>query len=879
MISRENYLTLVKKALELSETKFARDAILNWLAAYPGDLEASGLYAKSLIRDGKPARAIPILRSISDTDPEYIEAVESLNECVFLFTPGDKTIPYTPINTLLYALKGPGSNDSRIEEWGLSLWEARKALITGQIADGLAITEELLAENQANPLIPITYIRLMDLDPRPALETNLNLLEDYHKRWPNCLFFTLKLADGLMFWGEHARALSLLHHAVSRDITAQVPVRIWGRTHRYQNLWPDNLRLAFDCPIPSTVMTVLGWNSLPAGEPVQEEIRISENPGEPNQDINSSVEDSTGVPEPDPDLKAEELASTKDRAAIISAISPNNRTPVYVVLSIKLALEEKFGAQSSEIILQKALDLVNVMNKMTGWKSLLFLADNPTASNLPQIKPARVKDPWSIKLSLVDLENLLASMDQRIGAVLIVGGPDIVPFHKLPNPVNDPDEIVLSDNPYSTLDENYFIPEWLVGRLPDGVKQNTNSEFASPSILITLIQQITERAQEQMHCSLKSKGWYKPFWGRLINRQQRSLTSFGYSAAVWGKVSETVFTPIGKAKNLFISPPHGRSYSPIEKQPKKWFSILGSKGNTTFHFKNPPKMKACLAYFNLHGLEDAPDWFGQRDPNNTDNAPDYPVALSIHDIAFQTKSGKTSLPQIIFSEACYGAHIQNKSLDEAISLKLLSSGSKVVIGSTGMSYGSIGMPLIAADLLAHSFWVFLKEGLTVGEALQRAKINMTQTMHARHGHLDGEDQKTLISFVLYGDPLSVPTDVDQCPKVPKRPSADLKNLKTISDELGSEEIPPELVAHVKKVVSRYLPGMSDAKFIYRIEEIKPGNGPKFTKSSSRLSATAETRIQRITLSKQFTRSNHVHNQVAHLTFTPKGKLIKLVISR
>jgi hypothetical protein len=278
-------------------------------------------------------------------------------------------------------------------------------------------------------------------------------------------------------------------------------------------------------------------------------------------------------------------------------------------------------------------------------------------------------------------------------------------------------------------------------------------------------------------------------------------------------------------------------------------------------------------------VEDASDWFGQRDPNSKDNAPDYPVALSISDITQQAKPGKDAIPQIVFSEACYGAHIQNKSTEEAISIKLLSAGSKVVIGSTCMSYGSISTPLIAADLLAHSFWLFLREGISVGEALQRAKIHMTQTMHARHGHLDGEDQKTLISFVLYGDPLAVPTTIHECPQPPRRPSADLKKLKTISDDFGTDEIPVDLLVYVKKVVSRYLPGMADAKYLYRIEEIRASNNHKNFEQSSRKPSLAETKFQRITLTKQLTRADHVHNQVAHLTFTPKGKLIKLVISR
>jgi len=80
-------------------------------------------------------------------------------------------------------------------------------------------------------------------------------------------------------------------------------------------------------------------------------------------------------------------------------------------------------------------------------------------------------------------------------------------------------------------------------------------------------------------------------------------------------------------------------------------------------------------------------------------------------------------------------------------------GSMGFVGSTVISYGSVGTPLIGADLLGWQFWKNLKDGQTAGEALMQAKIALVKEMTQRQGFLDGEDQKTLISFVLYGDPL------------------------------------------------------------------------------------------------------------------------------
>ncbi len=127
--------------------------------------------------------------------------------------------------------------------------------------------------------------------------------------------------------------------------------------------------------------------------------------------------------------------------------------------------------------------------------------------------------------------------------------------------------------------------------------------------------------------------------------------------------------------------------------------------------KEIPSTTGKLGYFNLHGLPDALEWYGQRDPDDLDDGPDYPIALRPQDIGKNGKVNGNSTPQVIFSEACYGLHIQEKDVDEAIAMRFLKSGCKAVIGSTCMSYGSISTPLIGADLLGYAFWNFLHDGL------------------------------------------------------------------------------------------------------------------------------------------------------------------------
>ncbi len=162
---------------------------------------------------------------------------------------------------------------------------------------------------------------------------------------------------------------------------------------------------------------------------------------------------------------------------------------------------------------------------------------------------------------------------------------------------------------------------------------------------------------------------------------------------------------------------------------------------------------AKLGYFNLHGVSDTAEWYGQPSAEDAQSTPEYPVAVTPTDIV----SNETT-PSIIFSEACYGAYIDHKNETEAISLKFIAEGTKAFVGSTCVSYGSVTTPLIAADNIAQYFWKNIKDGQNVGEALRNAKIHLAQEMSRKQGYLDGEDQKTLISFVLFGDPLVTLSD-------------------------------------------------------------------------------------------------------------------------
>ncbi len=590
----------------------------------------------------------------------------------------------------------------------------------------------------------------------------------------------------------------------------------------------------------------------------------------------------------------------------------DGRFPVYVIFSARSRLEAVYGKPVADLLVSEMSSLAEIVDRRKGWSARVFLPDDPAWLSSLQMSPIRSIDPWELKLALADLDAALSRRGERIGALLIVGGPEVIPFHCLPNPVDDQDDDIPTDTPYATRDENYFIPEWPVGRMPGGVERDAR-----------LILQALRRSRQAHEASLARLSWLQrlSLWLRkslgrasapaaqeaaeMLERARlaparphagRRLSALGYTAAIWRQAAGLVFRPIGRPGALSASPPFGIDGTAQAGD----INEIDADGKI-------PALRGRLAYFNLHGLVDAPEWYGQRDPLSDGADPDYPVALRPKDILLSDKNARGEIPQVIFSEACYGLHIQGRQVQDSISLSFLQAGSLAVVGSTCMAYGSIGAPLAAADLLGHTFWRYLQEGFPVGEALRQAKIHLASLMSQRQGYLDGEDQKTLVSFILYGDPLAQPVATERAPKSQRCLVSSLAHVPIVCERLLASEpvepMPAEVIASVRRVVAHYLPGMSDARLTL-VHPRSSCSGEGHACPTSQLEHPAEPTAappagkkrrgrngaknpkgagedlpSLVTLSKQVALPNGVHPRVARLTLDERGRLVKLVVSR
>jgi tetratricopeptide (TPR) repeat protein len=869
IVSRHRFLLILKAGLDSASYRFVRQAALNWLAVFPGDMETSLMLAHALAGDGKKSQAVSILNRLVRFDPEFADAWHLLAELHGVDNPGEATLARAYAAALG---KDPGTLVTD-PDWSSSLRSAGNAIQKGQFEDAEIMVRQSLGQNPDSVLAAVFHLTLTRAQQDEM--TIYRLVDLYHSRWPDCLQFSLCLAEAQLKIGDETHAVELLHHCVANDAAGQVPLRMWGSNHSYKALWSDHFELELDVPVPAEVAAIMGWNRLAAAQSVGQPVDQPQTTVSAEKTINTSDGVNIPLPEPGPapeitvesspvlerpdrktkrDLEPieKEFERIAKRLKKPSLARSDNRFPLYVIFSTRTGLAQQYGMQTALVVENEMMNLAEIVKRRSGWGAMVFIADDPENATRLGVQPVDAIDPWKLKLALVDLDQRLAAKGSMIGSLLIVGGSDVVPFHHLPNPTDDVDDDVYSDNPYSTLDSNYFVPEWPVGRLP--------GETGPDAGLI--LEQL--RRMKLYHSQFRrSETWFERiffyfnFFRKFKQSKNKKAGPFGYSAAVWRRSSEVVFRPVGEVRSMLISPP------------------TASGG-----FEPKKITDANVAYYNLHGLVDAAEWYGQRDLSDSTHDPDYPVALSPKDLV---KNGRA--PDIVFTEACYGGHIEKKAESEAMALRFLAIGSQSVIASTGIAYGSVNTPLIGADLLAHLFWKNMREGMLAGEALMAAKIETAREMIRRQGFLDGEDQKTLISFVLYGDPFATIGSIHPRSKSVMRLQPH-PNVKTICDrqdgiDLG-QAISPESLAEIKKVVEEYLPGLDDADILVTTEHEKCAGEnhhcptAQLGQKGKPLTTGARTVVR---ISKQIKVREHTHYHYARATLDTKGKMVKLVFSR
>jgi hypothetical protein len=803
-ITRKDLLKWEKTASTVEERTVFVDCLKKWNATFPGDLEISLLYGRSLIEQGEIELGREKLQEILTVHPEY----ESAYEALYKNSRDEEEREFYYEFLTFFQSKTSQANKY---QWADRLTQVKLTLSKGGSGDAEKRILDLLQEFPDNVLIAMYHLRII-LESKDDYSI-LQFAKLYHEKWKRCVFFMLIYADSLFKFGSDVEAISIIREAVYNDHLGLVTHGLWGPSHKYAHLWPDINDFSIEKEENSLISSLL----------VKEPQEIKQKKV-PNRRIKK-------YPEP-------------QRKGIFTK-------PVYVILTTRCGIEKKYGENTFAVVLSRLQELASSINLQENWSALSFLPDDKNNMLQYGLTAIESNDPWQIKLALHDLSAYLHDHDKKIGALLIIGGDAIVPFHRLPNPTDDSDSEVLSDNPYATDDSNYFVPEWAVGRFPD-------EKGSDPGLLLKQLREAIQWHQK----NAKKKTFIEKIldslriWDSVTNLFQEiteKKNNYGYSTAIWQRSSISAFRPIGKANFLRISPPYNVN------------------NLDTISIK-----EAEYAYFNLHGLDDSPNWYGQKDISNTDFTPDYPVALQPSQIDPQATN-----PTVIFSEACYGAYIIGKISDDALSLRFLTSGCRAFIGSTCIAYGSVYPPLIGADQFAYLFWNLIERNYSVGDAFIRAKLNLVKSILRRQGYLDGEDQKTLLSFVLYGDPLyySETQAEDHLIQDDEKVMDPYQIIKDQDlDAVAVPKISSEILMNIKEVVKEYLPGIESADLSIREKQMKVINMVRDAKGAVTVQNQMAGRVF-LTYKKSFQIQNKTVNQYTRVTLDEQGKMIKFSVSK
>jgi len=364
-----------------------------------------------------------------------------------------------------------------------------------------------------------------------------------------------------------------------------------------------------------------------------------------------------------------------------------------LVVSSRHRLWQRYGPDGVFAIEQAVGDLIEAQAARGVAGTLVYTDDSALLGRLGVLPPEGGAGPVARMVRQVAAR--LAEVDEAVRYVLILGDDGVVPFDRPANPVPDDEGPLASDQIYAVDADGPLAAARAVGRMPD----------RGLGVLLAGL-----RAAASAHARLAR--------GRALETPR----AFGYSASVWKRAARGVFAAIGEPAGLRLSPPLTHRQLPPG----------GGEG---------PR----FGYFNLHGLVDAPHWFGQRDPSFPADYDPYPVALRPEDFAPAPGS-------LVFSEACYGAHLGGRAVHDSIALTSLAGGTTAFAGATGVAYGGLDGRLVAADFLAHRFWEAILAGMPAGVALVRAKQALVADALARQGYVDAEDEKAVHNFVLYGDP-------------------------------------------------------------------------------------------------------------------------------
>lgn len=299
--------------------------------------------------------------------------------------------------------------------------------------------------------------------------------------------------------------------------------------------------------------------------------------------------------------------------------------------------------------------------------------------------------------------------------VVIVGSGDVVPLFEVSNPTlngdGDTDPTVPTDNPYassrpfdSRKRASYLVPDRVLGRIPDLPGSS-------------------------------DPAWIVNYLGVASEWKSRTPASYAKDLLVccdsWKKSGKACVEYLARnAETMLTCPPTGDASKTMQG-----------------------RRAALLQMIKCHGAPYDSWLYGQR-------GYDYPAV--IRSTSLREKTRKAT---VVGSMCCFGATIFDP-LDPAaqhpgeppISSIYLRQGAFGFLGSTCTAWVGLDT-MLCSDWIVTAFLKSVLEGASLGRAALEARQNLARWSQSRGDQVDSADEKTLIQFMLLGDPSIHPVKV------------------------------------------------------------------------------------------------------------------------
>jgi hypothetical protein len=375
---------------------------------------------------------------------------------------------------------------------------------------------------------------------------------------------------------------------------------------------------------------------------------------------------------------------------------------VKLSVTVKCHLERKYNADSLKQI-NAAIERWIKADAKRGIHTVHVAVDDSAAMKTLGATPV------SGKVTAPKIKRAIDVLWKRLTPdyLVLFGGTDIVPMFVVTNPhysaKGDNDKKVPTDSPYASSSPSYLVPDRVIGRIPDVVSDR------DPAWLLDYLTTATS-------------------WRSRSARFYRE--TYAICSVEWKDPAKKCMQHIPKPiSDLLISPPTR--------------DISTSARN---------RLSAPLHMIQCHGSPKDTKFYGKK------NGGGFKIAITSATLRPRLKPAT-----VVATGCCYGAQIfppedphakkrGKKRGQWPVASTYLRKGALGYVGSTMITLHDPSNMLLADSIVAEYLHSVVK-GASIGRAFLDAKqIYLRRLIFDQHYGLDDGDEKTLIEYVLLGDP-------------------------------------------------------------------------------------------------------------------------------